>query len=213
MLTATRRFSSAADRLWNSSTVAHATRWDLDLPDRDGVFGYMTDVLERQLDRLGGGVEAPARYFYELVDPARGHARRGAGLYAPDARLCAAGRSRPSGDATARAHGPATSRCPADAGGSARRPPTASSSTTRNGRTRSTMAPFRIARAPVTNAEFAAFVEAGGYRRAGILERRRLGLARARRRRTAGLLASRRTAAAGPGGATARSSRWPRMRR
>ena len=22
-----------ADRLWNSSTVAHATRWDLDLPD------------------------------------------------------------------------------------------------------------------------------------------------------------------------------------
>src|SRR5262249_10081882 len=29
------------DRLWNSSAVAHATRWDLDLPDRDGVFGYM----------------------------------------------------------------------------------------------------------------------------------------------------------------------------
>src|SRR5262249_5476838 len=27
------------------------------------------------------------------------------------------------------------------------------------------IAPFRIARAPVTNAEFAAFVEAGGYRR------------------------------------------------
>ena len=27
------------------------------------------------------------------------------------------------------------------------------------------LAPFRIARAPVTNAEFAAFVEAGGYRR------------------------------------------------
>jgi len=25
------------DRLWNSSTVVHATRWDLDLPDRNGV--------------------------------------------------------------------------------------------------------------------------------------------------------------------------------
>src|SRR5262249_39628065 len=55
-----------ADRLWNSSTVAHATRWDLDLPDRDGVFGYMANVLERQLDRLGGEVTVPARYFYEL---------------------------------------------------------------------------------------------------------------------------------------------------
>src|SRR5262245_52180400 len=55
-----------ADRLWNSSTVAHATRWDLDLPDRNGVFGYLTDVLGRQLDRLGGGIDGPARYFYEL---------------------------------------------------------------------------------------------------------------------------------------------------
>src|SRR5262245_19661670 len=54
------------DLLWNSSTVAHATRWDLDLPDRNGVFGYMTDVLGRQLDRLGSGVDGPARYFYEL---------------------------------------------------------------------------------------------------------------------------------------------------
>jgi len=34
-----------ADRLWNSSAVAHATRWDLDLPDREGVFGYLADVL------------------------------------------------------------------------------------------------------------------------------------------------------------------------
>ena len=82
-----------ADSLWNSSTVAHATRWDLDLPDRNGVFGYMADVLERQVDRLGGGVEAPAALFLRALDPARGHACRGAGLYAPDARLCAAARS------------------------------------------------------------------------------------------------------------------------
>src|SRR5262249_50926347 len=54
-----------SDRLWNSSTVAHDTRWDLDLPDRAGVFGYMADVLDRQLDRLGGDVSAPAPYFYQ----------------------------------------------------------------------------------------------------------------------------------------------------
>ena len=46
-----------ADRLWNSSTVAHATRWDLDLPDRDGVFRYMADVLARQTERLSGGID------------------------------------------------------------------------------------------------------------------------------------------------------------
>src|SRR5947209_2655528 len=55
-----------ADDLWNSSTVAHATRWDLDLPDRNGVFGYMADVLSRQVDRLAGGVALPACYFYDL---------------------------------------------------------------------------------------------------------------------------------------------------
>src|SRR5262249_8542996 len=31
-----------------------------------GVFGYLADVLEHQLDRLGGGIELPARYFYDL---------------------------------------------------------------------------------------------------------------------------------------------------
>src|SRR5882757_24604 len=55
-----------SDALWNSSTVAHDTRWDLDLPDRNGVFGYMTDVLDRQVDRLSEGVGVSARYFYEL---------------------------------------------------------------------------------------------------------------------------------------------------
>src|SRR5436190_17636123 len=56
-----------ADLLWNSSTVAHATRWTLDLPEREGVFGYMTHVLERQLDRLGCDIGGSARYFYELA--------------------------------------------------------------------------------------------------------------------------------------------------
>src|SRR5712671_7987355 len=55
-----------ADRLWNSSTVAHDTRWTLDLPDRNGVFRYLVDVLERQIERLGRGIDPSTSYFYEL---------------------------------------------------------------------------------------------------------------------------------------------------
>ncbi|HXL49171.1 MAG TPA: DinB family protein, partial [Xanthobacteraceae bacterium] len=55
-----------ADALWNSSEVAHATRWELDLPDRSGVFGYMADVLARQVDRLGSSIDLRACYFYDL---------------------------------------------------------------------------------------------------------------------------------------------------
>ena len=51
------------------------------------------------------------------------------------------------------------------------------------------IAPFRIAKAPVTNAEFAAFIDAGGYRRREFWSADGLGLARARGRRAAGLLA------------------------
>ena len=45
------------DRLWDSSAVPHATRWQLDLPDRAGTFGYLADVLARQEDLLGGAVD------------------------------------------------------------------------------------------------------------------------------------------------------------
>src|SRR5258708_6505405 len=55
------------DRLWDSSAVPHATRWQLDLPDRAGTLGYMADVLARQEDLLGSTVDDGARYFYELA--------------------------------------------------------------------------------------------------------------------------------------------------
>ena len=54
------------DRLWDSSNVAHKTRWHLDLPDRAGTYGYMADVLARQEERLGRGIDDEARYFHDL---------------------------------------------------------------------------------------------------------------------------------------------------
>src|SRR6185369_16157183 len=55
------------DRLWDSSAVAHATRWQLDLPDRSGTWDYMDEVLARQEEMLGRGLDDRTRYFYDLA--------------------------------------------------------------------------------------------------------------------------------------------------
>ncbi len=151
------------DRLWNSSTVAHATRWELDLPDRNGVFGYMTDVLGRQLDRLGGGIDGHTRYFYELS------------IRHEDMHVEALTYTRQTlGYARPECLGPPAARGPGAWSGDAEVP----GGRWRLGSTPAdgfvfdnekwahevAIAPFRIAKAPVTNAEFAAFVDAGGYR-------------------------------------------------
>jgi gamma-glutamyl hercynylcysteine S-oxide synthase len=151
-----------ADRLWDSSAVAHATRWQLDLPDRAGTYAYLADVLARQEDRLGGAVDDPQRYFYELAIrhedmhvEALAYSRQTL-AYAPPQAL---------GDPWR----PAAGAWPGDAavpGGT-----WALGSTEADGFVfdnekwahDTVLSPFRIARAPVTNAEFAAFVDAGGY--------------------------------------------------
>jgi gamma-glutamyl hercynylcysteine S-oxide synthase len=152
------------DRLWDSSAVAHATRWHLDLPDRAGTWTYMDEVLARQEDVLGGGVDDTARYFYDLaIRHEDMHVEaltymRQTLSHAPPGRL---------GDSVPPSAGP----LPGDAavpGG-----PWRLGSTDREGFVfdnekwahEVVLAPFRIARAPVTNAEFAAFIEDGGYRR------------------------------------------------
>jgi iron(II)-dependent oxidoreductase len=150
------------DRLWDSSNVPHATRWQLDLPDRAGTFGYMADVLARQEDLLGGTIDKDARYFYELAIrhedmhvEALTYSRQTLSYAAPqglgEARRTAAG------------------ALPDDAavpGGTWRLGSTAADGFIFDNEKwahETALAPFRIARAPVTNAEFAAFIEAGGY--------------------------------------------------
>jgi gamma-glutamyl hercynylcysteine S-oxide synthase len=150
------------DRLWDSSNVPHATRWQLDLPDRAGTFGYMADVLARQEERLGGTVDDDARYFYELVIrhedmhvEALTYSRQTL-AYAPPKAL---------GDARA----PLAGALPGDVavpGGAWRLGSTSADGFVFDNEKWShetALASFRIARAPVTNAEFAGFVEDGGY--------------------------------------------------
>jgi iron(II)-dependent oxidoreductase len=152
-----------ADLLWNSSTVAHATRWELDLPDRDDVFGYMGEVLARQLDRLGRGVDAARRYYYELS--IRHEDMHVEALAYTRQTL---GYARPEGLGRLSPH--AAGAWPGDVevpGGVWRLGSTPADGFVFDNEKWAhevDIAPFRIARAPVTNAEFAAFVDAGGYR-------------------------------------------------
>jgi gamma-glutamyl hercynylcysteine S-oxide synthase len=151
------------DRLWDSSAVAHATRWHLDLPDRAGTFGYMADVLTRQQDVLGRGVDEATRYFYDLaIRHEDMHVEaltymRQTLAYAPPSDLGVAAPAR-AGDL------PGDVAVP---GGRWRLGSSADEGFIFDNEKwahETMLAPFRIARAPVTNAAFAAFIEAGGYR-------------------------------------------------
>jgi iron(II)-dependent oxidoreductase len=124
----------------------------------------MTDVLFRQLDRLSGGLTAPMRYFYELSIrhedmhvEALAYTRQTLGYAPPE----------PLGDPVVRGPGawPGDAEVPGGRWclGSSR----ADGFVFDNEKWvhEVDIAPFRIAKAPVTNAEFGAFVDSGGYRR------------------------------------------------
>ncbi|MES2562791.1 MAG: selenoneine synthase SenA [Pseudomonadota bacterium] len=56
-----------ADRLYDSAAVAHATRWSLSLPTFDETIKYMQRVLERVLERLANAQSESLAYFTELA--------------------------------------------------------------------------------------------------------------------------------------------------
>ncbi|MDE2004290.1 MAG: SUMF1/EgtB/PvdO family nonheme iron enzyme [Betaproteobacteria bacterium] len=57
-----------ADALYDSSHVAHATRWELDLPDLAATRGYLADGLAETLSLLAATPETDeALYFFRLV--------------------------------------------------------------------------------------------------------------------------------------------------
>ncbi|HET7201564.1 MAG TPA: selenoneine synthase SenA [Burkholderiales bacterium] len=153
-----------SDTLYDSAKVAHATRWDLPLPDLRKTLDFQDRVLDRVLARLEREPENSwFLYFVQLAifhedmhaeafhytrqtlaypDPL-GSGAQGAGAEPPGGDVDVAGgvylvgASRNSGfhfDNEKWAH-------PAQVG------------------------PFRIARTPVTNREFLGFVREGGYRR------------------------------------------------
>ena len=155
----------AADRFYDSSAIDHDRRWDLPIPDRETTLAYLAKVRDAMVAHLPAGeADAASSYVYQLTTlhedmhaEAFTYTRQTLSYPAPtlsDAPSLAPAQAGP---------------CPGDVEipggehllGSAadvpfrfdnEKPPRPVS-----------VAPFVISRAPVSNAEFLAFVEAGGY--------------------------------------------------
>ena len=154
-----------ADALWNSAIIPHATRWTAALPSRGATLEYLDLVRDRVLEAISArGVDAKLRYFVllsifheDMHGEAFVYTRQSRGWPAP----------RLPGPVREHAAGP----WPGDvaiAGGSYRvgadRDPAPDFVFDNEKWAHDVeLAPVRIARAPVTQGEFAAFVDARGY--------------------------------------------------
>ncbi len=156
------------DLLYNSTDVAHDTRWELLLPNRIRTLAYMNEVLERCIARIDGKSELSADefYFYWLATfhegmhaEALAYTRQTLG-YAPPSFL----------QPTALSENFDPRACPGEVevpGGKFVIGATSDVPFIFDNEKWAhevEIKPFRIARAPVTNGEFLEFVEEGGYR-------------------------------------------------
>ena len=153
------------DELYDSAAVLQDTRWDLPLLGMEEAIRYAETVKDRCLERLGPGTASErdsfmyqfATFHEDMHTEAYVYSRQTLGYPAPRLRRSPA--REPSGG------------CPGDA--------SVPGGTFRLGAERDApfrydnekwahpvdVEPFAIAKAPVTNAEFAEFVDAGGYRK------------------------------------------------
>ncbi|MCJ2012915.1 selenoneine synthase SenA [Methylobacterium sp. J-076] len=154
-----------ADALYDSAAVAHATRWDLPLPGLPDTLAYMDRVQSALAARLDGREPAPHEaYLYRLIgfhEDMHGEAftytRQTLAQPRPSFAAPCVGEADAGpwpGDVEV---GGGTLWLGAD--------PEARRFVFDNEKWAHPVeiAPFRIARAPVTNAEFARFVDEGGY--------------------------------------------------
>lgn len=151
-----------ADALYDSAKVPHHTRWDLLLPDVEGTLRYLADVrttVDERLARDGG--DPRLQYFFQLCAlheemhaEALTYTRQTLAYPEPAAPRRAIGGGSCTGDVEI-------------AGGPFHLGAVDDGSFVFDNEKWShavDVKPFRMARAPVTHAQFAEFVDAGGYR-------------------------------------------------
>ncbi len=152
-----------ADRLYDSSAVAHDTRWGLPLPPFDATLGYMRVVLDRVLDRLRAGDET-VHYYVEL---AALHEEMHCEAFTYTRQTLAypavLARAAPKPEVTSHAWGDA--ELPGGELMLGARPADGFVFDNEKWAHPVRVAPFRMARTCVTNAEFIAFVDDAGYTR------------------------------------------------
>jgi iron(II)-dependent oxidoreductase len=164
-----------ADRWYDSSAVAHATRWQLALPSRDATHAYVAAVLERTLARLATEEASDAAlYPYRLAlahDDMHGEAfvlLRQVLAYPRPARpdLVTAPRRSDAMVRMALGDDAGASDAPVGGGRFMQGVPAGQGFRFDNEGEpfEQEVAPFAIATQRVSNAQFAAFVDDGGYR-------------------------------------------------
>ncbi len=157
-----------ADRLYNSTDIAHDSRWELLLPSRAETLSYMEDVLDRSIETIDGKRELSneERYFYLLASlhetmhaEALAYTRQTLGYSAPTFPEQNSFRSTEDQPLNGDVEIPggkffvgATADFPFVFDNEKWAHPVE-------------IKPFHIARTPVTNGEFLQFVEDGGYSR------------------------------------------------
>jgi iron(II)-dependent oxidoreductase len=147
-----------ADELYDSSAVAHDTRWDLPLPDLQATRAYGAAVLAKVRERMAREPESEAlQYFVRLVTfhedmhaEAFHYTRQTLGYSEPEFEIHS--RHYPKEDLEIKGGKHLLGARPSDG----------FVFDNEKWAHEVTIAPFRIARSPVSNAEYLAFVEAGG---------------------------------------------------
>jgi iron(II)-dependent oxidoreductase len=162
------------DALYDSAKVAHDTRWDLPLPGLEATLSYQAEVLERVQRRLEREPEnrelayfAQLATFHEDMHAEAFHYTRQTLGY-EDPYPMADGPSTHSGQARRMADGAGPPGDVELAGGAfmlGAEPGGDFVFDNEKWAHEVRIAPFHIARAPVTNAQYLEFVQAGGYAR------------------------------------------------
>jgi gamma-glutamyl hercynylcysteine S-oxide synthase len=162
-----------ADALYNSATVPHEARWELPLPSFSATAGYRDEVLERVLRKLARDADPDDLYFAQL---ALRHEEMHAEAFHYTRQTL--GYPAPAGAANQPAKVTGADRDVELPGGVFRLGAVPGERFAFDNEKWShpvVVAPFRISRSPVTNAQFRRFVEAGGaaprYWRGGELRR------------------------------------------
>jgi len=159
----------AADSWYDSAKVAHDTRWDLPLPSRIGTIDYLEAVRDRVLDRIAGSNLNDRDVYFMLLsifhedmhDEAFTITRQTLGYRAPTFAQCE------TADHARCLSGPLAGDVTVPGGTYVIGSGTEHGFVFDNEKWAHNveLPTFRIARAPVTQSEFLAFVEDGGYAR------------------------------------------------